>query len=243
MEPVVPPELLALAESWKDLHRWERKQLGLSLRRLGLTFSEIQTLIAVPKSTLSNWCREVTMTNAQIEAIRDRTGPHTQRGIPRDTQRKRHIEIASIRRDAYKSGYTYLNDARWVGGVVLYWAEGSKTRNMLDLANSDPAALRYFIRWVRRYLDEKADFKLGLHLHAGNDESAAKRYWSTELGMEAAPFGKTFIKPAGTGHRKNPLPHGVCRVRTRKASNYWHQVMVWIDVVAEAHASLDRPPW
>jgi hypothetical protein len=78
----------------------ERKQLGMALRRLGLTYSEIRSVIPVPKGTLANWSRSVTLTDAQIAAIRDRTGPHTQRGIPRDTQWRRREEIEEIRRVA-----------------------------------------------------------------------------------------------------------------------------------------------
>ena len=233
MKPPISDTLLATASQWEDLHRWERKQLGLALRRLGLTYSEIQTVIPVPNGTLSNWCQEVVLTSPQIDAIQERVGPNTQRGIPRDTQWKRRLEIDTIRSDARLFATSNLSDPRFVGGVVLYWGEGSKTRNHLDLVNTDPAALRYFTTWVRAYLDPEAEFKLWLHLHTGNDEEAAKTYWSGALNLGSIAFGKTHIKSAGTGHRKNHLPHGICRVRTSRASSHWHRVMVWIEVVAE----------
>ena len=239
MKPEIPGVMLAEASQWSDLHRWERKQLGLALRRLGLTYSEIQSIIPVPRGTLSNWSQEVTLTSTQIDAIKERVGPETQRGIPRDTQWRRRLQIDKIRREARRFAKSHLDDARFVGGVVLYWGEGSKTRNFLDLTNTDPAALRYFIRWVRDYMDPSAEFKLGLHLHEGNDEAAAKHYWSEVLNLGCARFDKTYIKPAGTGHRKNHLQHGVCRVRTLRASNYWHRVMVWIDVVADSFGPVD----
>lgn len=234
MKPEIPTALTDEASQWADLHRWERKQLGMALRRLGLTYSEIQNVIPVPSGTLSNWSQEIVLTSTQIDAIKERTGPNTQRGIPRDTQWKRRLEIAAIRSDARTFAISHLSDPRFVGGVVLYWGEGSKTRNHLDLVNTDPAALRYFTTWVRAYLDSEAEFKLWLHLHTGNDEKAAKTYWSRALNLESIAFGRTHIKSAGTGHRKNHLSHGVCRVRTLRASSHWHRVMVWIDIVAEA---------
>lgn len=242
MTPVIPDTLLHEASQWDELHPWERKQLGLALRRLGLTYTEIQHVIPVPRSTLSNWSRDVILTQGQIEAIRKRSGPHTFIGLPRDTQRKRHMEIDGIRSEAKAYGLSHLDDARFVGGVALYWGEGAKTRNYLDLANSDPAMLRAFIAWVRRYLDPSARFTLALHLHSGNDELAAKQYWRWAVGLPDAQFTKTHIKPAGTGHRKNHLPHGICRVRTRNASNHWHRVIVWIDVVAEDLGSIRGSP-
>ena len=232
MTPEIPQRLLDQAAEWDVLHRWEKSQLGKALRSLGLTYSEIQAVVPVPSGTLSNWSRDVVLTLAQIDAIKQRTGPHNQRGIPKDTQWRRRKEIETLRAEARAFAEERLGDAVFVGGVVLYWGEGSKTRNFLDLTNTDPAALRYFINWVRKYLDNEAVFKLGLHLHEGNDEATAKRYWSEALGLNSARFGKTYIKPAGTGHRKNHLLHGVCRVRTIRASNHWNRVMVWIEVVA-----------
>ncbi len=243
MKPQIPTPLLEEASEWRVLHRWERKQLGLALRRLGLTYSEIRSVIPVAKGTLSNWSREVTLSAEQVDAIRQRTGPHNLIGIPRDTQRKRRLEIEAIRAEARSFALSHLDDSYFVGGVVLYWAEGAKTRNFLDLANTDPAALRYFIGWVRSYMGADACFKLILHLHQGNDESAAKQYWSQALGLTAAEFGKTYIKQQGTGHRKNHLPHGVCTVRTLRASNYWNRAMAWIDVVADSFGSIDDPAW
>jgi len=241
MKPEIPTALLHEASEWDALHRWERKQLGMALRRMGLTYSEIQSVIPVPRGTLSNWSQEVTLTQAQIAAMKDRTGPDTQRGIPRDTQRKRRLEIETIRSEARCFAESNLCDPHFVGGVVLYWGEGSKTRNSLDLSNADPAALRMFIRWVRRYLDGNAEFGLSMHLHEGNDESAAKSYWAKAVGLPGARFTKTFIKPPGTGHRKNHLKHGVCRVRALQPSNHWNRVMVWIDVVAAQLGPIDEP--
>jgi hypothetical protein len=38
-------------------------------------------------------------------------------------------------------------------------------------------------------------------------------------------FYKTSMKPLGTGHRKNHLPHGVCRVSVRRAADMWQRTM------------------
>lgn len=239
MKPEIPSTLLAEASDWEVLHQWERRQLGMALRRLGLTYSETQSVIPVPKGTLSNWSREVALTRGQIDAIRQRAGPNTQRGIPKDTQWKRRREIEMIRSDAKAFAESHLDDARFVAGVVLYWGEGSKTRNSLDLCNADPAALRTFVKWVRDYLEADAEFVLSLHLHEGNDDTAAQEYWRDAVGLPGARFTKTFVKPPGTGHRKNHLKHGICRVRALRPSDHWNRVMVWIDVVAAHLGPID----
>jgi hypothetical protein len=101
------------------------------------------------------------------------------------------------------------------------------------MANTDPRALRLFVRWVRTYIDPQGEFSLHLHLHEGNDEAAAMAFWRRETGLSQANFIKTFIKPKGTGHRKNHLKHGVCTVRLKRAADPWNVVMEWIDATAE----------
>ncbi len=71
-----------------------------------------------------------------------------------------------------------------------------------------------------------------LHLHHGNDEVAARRYWQQALGLSGVDFHKTFVKPPGTGHRKNRQRHGVCRVRLRRSTDAWLSVMEWVHVLA-----------
>jgi len=140
MRPQVSSSLVKRAAEWDELHRWERSELGKDLRRLGLTYGEIRELIPVPKGTLSYWCREIDLTQDQIKAIRARTGPDSRMGIPVDTQWRRREEVERIREEARRFAEAHLDDPLFVGGVVLYWAEGSKTRNDLALSNADPAA-------------------------------------------------------------------------------------------------------
>ena len=83
--------------------------------------------------------------------------------------------------------------------------------------------------WVRRFLEPSPEFVLSLHLHAINNKAAAKQHWREALELPEARFTKTYLKPAGTGHRKNTLPHGVCRVRVCRSTDAFVTVMVWID--------------
>lgn len=215
--------------------RWERAELGRALRRLGWTYGEIREVIPVSKGTLAGWCREIRLTDAQVAAMNARSA--SRRGVPRDTQRKRRLEIEHLRADARAFALAHLHDPLFVAGTVLYWGEGAKTKQMLAVANADAAALRLFIRWTRTFHDRHAEFVLMLHLHEGNDGVQARRWWVSALMLDAADFTKSFIKPSGMGHRKNNLPHGVCRVRMRRCANAWYRTGSWIEVVAAALAS------
>ncbi len=231
-------EVLERVGTWESLSRWEQSELGKDLRHLGLSYGEIMELVPVKKSTLATWCGAIGLTPDQIEAIRERRAQEP--GIPRDTQRRRRQEIEAIRAEAEAMVPVLINDPFWLAGIVLYWAEGAKTRNNLRLANTDPRALRLFIVWVRKFLDTDALFSLQLHLHEGNDDPAAQAFWRKETGLDTANFYKTFIKPKGTGHRKNHLTHGVCTVKVRQCADAWQTTMAWIEGLT-GQLGLDRP--
>jgi hypothetical protein len=229
--------VLERVRAYKSLSRWERSELGKDLRRLGLSYGEIMDLIPVKKSTLATWCREVDVTTDQIAAIRERRAQVP--GIPRDTNRWRREQIEQIRATAREQVPDLIKDPLWLAGTILYWAEGAKSRGRVSMANTDPRALRLFIRWTKTFLCP-AGFSLHLHLHEGNDEPAARRHWATATGLYEANFHKTFIKPRGTGHRKNHLEHGICTVKVRRAADAWNIITEWIDVLA-THFDLDGP--
>jgi hypothetical protein len=232
------PEVVQGANNWVSLTRWERAELGRSLRRAGWTYGEIMDLLPVSKGTLAGWCKDIRLSEEQIEAIKARVP--SQKGVPRDTQRRRRAEIEAIRSAAAVEAAERVHDPFWIAGVVMYWAEGTKAKPRLDLTNSDPRALRLLISWTRRFHLPEAEFVLELHLHEGNNDTEARLFWASALGLVDPPFYATFVKPAGTGHRKNKLVHGVCRVSMTKSSDAFHRTMSWIDVLADLYPSLPR---
>ncbi len=227
MKPDIPPELLNQIAHWNNISRWERSELGRALRRLGLSYGEIMSVVPVPKGTLAGWCTGIELTDQQQRSIAARTGSRV--GVPRDTQRKRRLEIEKIRAAALTEIPDLISDTLWVAGTVLYWGEGAKAKRQLDLTNSDPAAHRVFIDWVGAFLEPDPDSVLGIHLHEGNDEYAARTYWAEAVGLPDPEFHKTYVKPARPGHRKNHLPHGVLRIRLRRSTDQWIRVMAWVD--------------
>ena len=196
--------------------------------------------LPVGKGTLAGWCKEIRLTEEQIDAIRARRPPGVRTGIPVDTQRKRRAEIGAIRKTASLEAKQMIRDSFWIAGVVMYWAEGTKAKPRLELTNSDERALRLFIAWTRRYHRPDAEFVLSLHLHEGNDDKLARSHWASILGVMDPRFYPTFVKPSGTGHRKNNLKHGVCRVSMTKSTDAFHRTMAWIDAIADFPGAFRR---
>jgi len=228
--PKPSPELAERLARWDELSRWERSEIGRALRRDGWSYGEIREVIDVPKGTLAGWCRDIRLTHDQAAAIRRRTG--SVNGVPRNMQWRRREQIERIGAEARAEVPHLIHDPLWLAGTVMYWAEGSKRDRTLAFANSDPRACRFFIDWTRNYHSSRAVFVVKLNLHAGNDERQAKRFWLAQLPLDSTTrFYKTFIKPEGTGHRKNHLEMGVAQVRVRRSADSHHRTMGWIDGV------------
>lgn len=226
----IPDELHARASRWAELKRWERRELGQKLRRLGLSYTEIQQIVPVHRTTLSDWCRDLELTAEQqrrLQSIRPAKWVRLELGLQR---RRRNLDrIARLQQVAATEVSVLAGSPLWLAGVMLYWAEGSKTKS-LCVANSDPSLIRVMMRWFREELDLSDDrFTPRLHLHTGQNEEQTKLFWSDVTGVPINQFGKTFWKREGTGHRKHVLYHGTIQIVVRRSSDLLHRVMAWID--------------
>lgn len=233
----ISDEVRGRCEGWDTLLRWQRRELGRELRALGLSYGEIRQLIPVPQGTLSAWCKHVELSNkdrARIKALTHAPGSEARRRSG-ETKRRTHRRRANeVRAHAKAQAPELSADPLWVAGVVAYWSEGSKRSNDIRFANSDPDLVRLFINWCERYLDRALhDMRCTLHLHAGQDEAAEIAYWAAVTRIHPERFGKTFIKPPGTGHRKRVLYHGVATIRVARSSEALHRVFGWIEGIGE----------
>ena len=232
---LLPQELIERIRRWDQLKRWERREIGQALRMMGLSYREIAAVIPVHKGTLSGWCRDLGVSwvhRRQIAQRRSSVGALLrQRAVDR---------VSAIRRRAQAEADELISDPHWVAGVVAYWSEGSKRSNELSFSNSDPSLVKLFVVWTQAYLGVPPnEVTAKLHLHSGQDEGERLRCWAEVTGIPLENFRKTFVKPEGTGHRKNRLYNGTVLIRVPRSSALLHRVSGWTDAVAARYASLD----
>jgi len=232
--PQIPDELRARAERWSELKRWERRELGQDLRRLGLSYNEIAGIIPVHDGTLSGWCRDIELTEEQRARLANKRPALAARLAVGQRLRK----VAKDRHESFvhagRAEARFLSsDPLFIAGVVAYWSEGAKSREVC-FSNSDPDLIRLFISWARRFLGaDQSRFSARMHLHAGQDENERREFWARTTGIPLARFGKTFIKPEGSGHRKKVLYNGTVQIRLSKSRNDIERVIGWIDGVRD----------
>lgn len=106
----------------------------------------------------------------------------------------------------------------FIAGLMLYWAEGNK-KVSCAITNPDERVIAFMVKWFQDYYSIPSE-QIGLHLHSGQNEEKMKQYWSFITGVPKKNFIKSFIKPEGSGYRKNILYRGTVRVFPRGASTY-----------------------
>lgn len=217
------------------MKNWEKKELVRSLRSKGLSYREI--ICAAPfsicKSTISEWCKDIQLSVAQMERLDKLFHDGSYRGRllgSKTTQLRRQQEVREIRGKA-KLEYGVLSQSEFkVAGLMLYWAEGAKSR-YVDITNSDPLLIKFMVNWLRLVCEVPEDkFRASLHLHSGQNEKKIKEYWSKLIGVPQKQFCKSYIKKEGSGYRKNLLYKGTIKIRVCD-SNLLYKILGWIEGV------------
>lgn len=196
-----------------SVRHWKMKELAISLRTQGLSYREIIKEVPVAKSTISLWCRHVSLSASQKARLHNQPN----KGI------KGLQAIQTIfwhkRCEAFQKGTVIAQeltgDTLFIAGLMLYWAEGSKS-NGPGLANSDPNVIKFMTEWFEKFFQiSKERMVIQLHLHSEQNETLMKSFWATLTGIPITNFHKSFIKSEGSGYKKNILYNGTAKLRIR----------------------------
>lgn len=210
----------------------------------GLSVRDIAREVGCARSTASRWVRDVPLTDHQRERLtsRDPTAGGRLLGAARNA------ELGRARRMGYQDDGRALarkGDAHFVAGLMLYWAEGSKTLcHSAALTNSDSALLRYFTDWLREWFDI-ADGRLRVHCNMFADSDTARaeieRHWLRELELPDSCLTRSSVNQPSKqsrGKRAGLLPFGTCRVSVHST-----RVVQMIFGGIQEVARVDRPEW
>jgi hypothetical protein len=100
-------------------------------------------------------------------------------------------------------------EALFVAGVALYAGEGSKTDGEVRFSNSDPAMVRLFCAWFRRFFDvDERRLRGRLYLHQGLDLTATEAFWSALANIPIDQFHKPYRAAPDPSIRRNKHEHG-----------------------------------
>ncbi|MFZ2357606.1 MAG: helix-turn-helix domain-containing protein [Candidatus Omnitrophota bacterium] len=221
----------------------ERKR-ARELRHNGFSLREIADIIKCPKSSISKWVSDISLTSEQIERLELKQDKARAKAANHPNSPKQ--KWAKIRNDIINSGAKEIPSQYSLYmlkliGAVLYWAEGYKAGvNMVNFSNSDPnmvALMMFFFRRVCKVPEEK--FRGMVHIHPHLDAEKAKKFWSKISGIPIGQFHKTqFGISRASKHKRDTLPLGtfrivVCDTRLLSRIKGWIKgIEKWVDIRA-----------
>lgn len=170
------------------------KQKAITMRKSGMSYSQIKEKLKVSKSTLSGWLYDMPLSEKRIRELRADSPIRIEkyRNTMRVKRDAKNLEAYNIiaKRIGKISDREFL-----IAGLFLYWAEGSKTRKFtIGLTNTNPSMLVIFIQWLKFFDVPKSRIKIHLHLYSDMNIKKQMNFWSKTLNVPISQFRKPYIK-------------------------------------------------
>ncbi len=199
----------------------ELRQKAIEMRlKEEASYSEIKKKLGVPKSTLSYWLREYPLSNERIYELRKigwGKGEASRERYRNTMREKKEVKRECVYQKQKQKLKNLSKDSLYVAGLMLYSAEGGKKDSYrITLANTDPAIILFFIKWLDMFFGinvEKLRFQL--HLYENMNIGEEEKFWSKVLGdIEKCQFYKTQIRALKKGSftYEGSHSHGTCSI-------------------------------
>ncbi len=194
--------------------RKEDKQKAIVMRAKGMSYSQIKEKLNVNKSTLSGWLYNMPLSDERIKALRDFSPIRIEKY--RNTMRaKREARLKTVFEKVSADIGTISKREFFLLGLFLYWGEGTKSNyTSVQLTNTNPAMLKFFLKWLELFHVKKENLKVKLHLYSDMNIKKSIDFWSSELKISKNQFVKPYIKKTKLESitYKNGFGKGTCCV-------------------------------
>jgi hypothetical protein len=184
-----------------------------------LSIDEIAVRLALPRTTIYYWIRGTPL-------------GRTRRNVAHPGNRAMCAKYRHIRELAYSAGRGEFRalaaDATFRDFVCLYIAEGyRRNRNVVSIANSDPAVIKLAARWIRHFSNRTLD--CSVQFHADQDLHELTCFWARELGVDSTAIKlQRKSNSNGLASRKWRSRYGVLSVRVNDTA-FRARLQGWID--------------
>lgn len=203
-----------------------KKVMAQKLRKSGNSIKDIAGLLKVSKSSASQWCRDIKLTNEQINFLNNKMKNSGYWGRLKGAllqKEKRQRKIQKYITEGSKE-VSQLSSRDWLMlGLGLYLGEGGKGRQF-QFSNSNPKIIKLIIIWLEKIFKiKKEEFILRFAINKIHKkrELIIKNFWSKFISISQDQFRKTtIIKSKNKKVYKNFDNYfGVLTIRLRKSTD------------------------
>lgn len=171
-----------------------------------MSYGEIMLHLPVSKSNLSNWCKDIALTQKQKLRLIGNKQLGQRKGsiIAADNKRAARIERTKrIFLEAKNELGEITHRDKFIAGIALYSGEGNKTDGQAGFANSDPKLIKFMVKWFQTYCGiPLSKFHGAIWLHENLSEHEAKNFWSNLTQIPTSQFYKIYIAKNKTESKK-----------------------------------------
>ncbi len=209
----------------------------------GLALRSIAEQLGVSKASVSLWVRDIELTPEQEAELLAknpvRNGQLLGMRVRSERCREQRVAAQQHGRELARRG-----DPEHIAGCMLYWAEGSKTRNAAQLVNADADLIGKFLVFLRScydVADDRIAFSVNCFLGNGLTLDEIQQWWLTRLGLTATCLRKAIVNRPSSASRLRKghvLPYGTARITVHSTF-----LVQSIYGAIQEYAGIDRPEW
>jgi len=154
-----------------------------NLRKLGKTLNEIAGELAISKSTVSLWVRDVPLSKKaklRLELLREKARVKSAETKAKKREKIWMQEYNVARLDVTRVAESMAKRDWRIMAAILYWCEGEKKKgSTLVFTNSDPEMVRTFLKSMRNGFNVNENrLKALVHVHEYHDKNRQRTFWS-----------------------------------------------------------------
>lgn len=234
----VPPPDWTLRPNAKDHLRAQAREL----RTQGLDYEEIASRLGVSKGSVSLWVRDLpTPPRLGYQECRERAAAGVRKYWATERAARQASRDSECAAAAAEIGE--LSDREiLIAGAIAYWCEGTKRKQYRSservvFMNSDPALIRFFLRFLDVAGIPRTDITFGVYIHESADVAAAEKFWLEVTGAPREQFQKTALKRHNPKtNRKNVGAdyHGCLRIAVHRSSALYRKIEGWSSAIMAA---------
>lgn len=210
------------------------KRRAQEMRHRGKSIREIAKILSVSKSSVSHWCRDISLTKTQQERLtRNRytkgVGKLLENAEKRRAWHRYHTELYTEK--GKQDLGTLSKRDRFLIGLALYWGAGYRKGNdEVGFASSDPAIIQFMVQWfIEQYGVVTPEFILRVSVNAAHEDGidTIEQYWSEITRIPRNQFTKpSFTKNPSKKVRVNENAHmGTLRIKIRRSTNIKRRIL------------------
>jgi hypothetical protein len=207
------------------------------LRTQGVSVQSIAKKVGVVKSTASLWTRDIILSLAQLEQLRQQNIKGGEKGRLLGALKQKNDRLHRIQKglESGRAMFPVLTRQELLAtGTGLYWAEGTKKHREVTFCNSDPKLVKFMITWLQKCFSipiRRLYCYVGINQIHVEREQRVKQYWSEITGIPLAQFRKTSFKKV-KNHKvyENFDDHfGTLTVKVKKPAQLYYNILGLIE--------------